>query len=162
MKLLFLALYHLCTSHLQGAIFASAETEDGGSPHLNRRVDDHYEKLDVTVAYTSQEKTILRISAISASCLSVFVTIIALYWLLRMKQVFRHRYSRAQIILYIHAELTITYRLISLIIFGDFIKALFHLIIASAAMMGDSLGSESNICQISGFFVHFGAEISGW
>lgn len=159
--LFFLILFHLCTSHLPTAISAVTETEEGDSLHLNRRADGDHKVIDVTIGYSLREKSILRISAVSASCLSVFATTISLYWLLRMQQVFRHRYSWAEIILHVQAHLIATCRLISLVIFGDFIKALFHLIIASVKVMDDELASENIICQISGFFIHFGAEISG-
>jgi len=54
-------------------------------------------------------------------------------------------------------------RLIMCLILGDLLRALWYMIFASVALSrsGDPLPTASPFCQVSGFFVAFGTEVSG-
>ena len=77
---------HLPSSSLAGGAMISANRT-----FLSIRSDGNEEATDVAFQYSIRERSILHIITISAAALSVSATIISLYWLFRMKQVFRHR-----------------------------------------------------------------------
>ncbi|KAK2067041.1 hypothetical protein P8C59_000810 [Phyllachora maydis] len=88
-----------------------------------------------------QVATTLTALSLACGCISVFATLFAFYWFVKMRRSFRHD-------------------LIMLLIQSDFIKALWFTIFPIVSFARGPIPSDSAFCQASGFFLTFGIESS--
>ncbi|KAH7353245.1 G protein-coupled glucose receptor regulating Gpa2-domain-containing protein [Plectosphaerella cucumerina] len=95
----------------------------------------------IPTGLTGHQIHILRVSSLVFSVLTIVSSLLVLYWFAHMRRSFRHD-------------------LIMLLIVGDTIEALFFFIFPIVYLVHGPIDSQSNFCQVSGFFLAVGIESS--
>ncbi|KAH6685918.1 G protein-coupled glucose receptor regulating Gpa2-domain-containing protein [Plectosphaerella plurivora] len=95
----------------------------------------------IPTGLTGRQIHILRVSSLVFSVLTIASSLLVLYWFSHMRRSFRHD-------------------LIMLLIVGDTVEALFFFIFPVVYLVNGPIDSQSNFCQVSGFFLAVGIESS--
>lgn len=110
--------------------------------------------------YTLNEKRTIQMVALVCSFASLAIIAVTFYWFLRMRRRIRHKYVDHVVRCFIHVRMT-EIRLIMLHVMGGFVRELWYLIFSIIILGGADVTTQSPVCQVSGFFINFGSEVTG-
>ncbi|KAK7510844.1 G protein-coupled glucose receptor regulating Gpa2-domain-containing protein [Phyllosticta citriasiana] len=96
---------------------------------------------DVLFYLTDYHKFVVQVVAVTCSCVSLAIALIAFYWFFRMEKRFRHK-------------------LIMLLLCGDLNRALWYMIFSLVYFTQGTVSSKTAFAQASGFFIQLFSEMS--
>ncbi|KAK8162047.1 G protein-coupled glucose receptor regulating Gpa2-domain-containing protein [Phyllosticta citrichinensis] len=96
---------------------------------------------DILFYLTDYHKFVTQVVAVTCSCVSLTIALIAFYWFCRMEKRFRHK-------------------LIMLLLCGDLNRALWYMIFSLVYFTQGTVSSKTGFAQASGFFIQLFSEMS--
>jgi G protein-coupled receptor GPR1 len=137
------------------------ETSGWLSSHAKLQISYQSDVAQHVNTLSENANLIIRIIAIVSSSLSVLTGLVAIYFFHRMEKRYRHKYhSNGTIYVFFNTDL-IPARLIVFNISGDILRALWYLIFCSASLAGYDAPDHSALCQMTGYFLSVGYEVTG-
>lgn len=158
------AIPHIGSTLLYRSVRAiQAQAGDSSPNHRIMGLGGHLQ--DPSGIFSSHQSRVIQTLALIFATISVLACATTAYWFLMMRRNFRRQSVDSLSSIWIHiynaTGVLTRFRLIGLLICGDFFKSAWYLVFAATALAKHGIATDSKFCQANGFALQAALEACG-